>query len=271
MGLTSCTSALLMVNKSVPAVPAILAGIAVAVICGLINGFMVSYVGLNPFVATYGMWGMALGIALVATDERFVFGLPEGLSTLHYGEMLGIPLPLIIVLAVGILLNFVLRSTTVGVATHAIGGNATTAELSGINVRRHRMLVYAFSGLMAGFAGIMFLARCNAAHGLDTIGYEFDSVAAVVAGGTSLTGGRGGIPQTIVGVTLITIVRNGLNLLGVNSYLQMVIIGCVLVLAYCVRAQKASQEDVFLASVKDKATASSTHGEHLERLSNNGV
>ena len=117
----------------------------------------------------------------------------------------------------------------------------------------------------------MFLARCNAAHGLDTIGYEFDSVAAVVAGGTSLTGGRGGIPQTIVGVTLITIVRNGLNLLGVNSYLQMVIIGCVLVLAYCVRAQKASQEDVFLASVKDKATASSTHGEHLERLSNNGV
>lgn len=237
MGLTSCSAAVAMVNGGWSPWAAILLAIGVAVVCGLINGFIVSYIGLNPFVATYGMWGIALGIALVITNERFIYGLPEGLSRMHYGEVFGIPIPLLVVVGIGWLLNFALKSTTIGVKIHAIGGNSTSAELSGIPVKACRMMVYAFSGFMAGLAGIMFLSRCNAAQGMDTIGYEFDSIAAVVAGGTSLSGGKGSIGQTVIGVILIAIVRNGLNLLGVNTYLQMVIIGSVLVLAYVFKSR----------------------------------
>lgn len=245
MGLVSCTAAVLMVQEGVPLIIAVILALIVAVICGLINGFISNYIGLNPFIATYGMQAMALGLALVLTKERVIFGIPESLSFLNYGELAGIPIPLVIVLIMGVGLNYFLTSTTHGIATHAIGGNVTTAELSGIRVRFHKTMIYTFSGLMAGIAGIMFLARCNAAQGIDTIGFEFDSIAAVVAGGTSLYGGKGGIYQTIIGVALITIVRNGMNLVGVNSYLQMVVIGSILILAYTVGNKKNKRDASF--------------------------
>lgn len=242
MGLASCTAAVLMVQAGAPLMIAILLALALAVICGLVNGFISNYIGLNSFITTYGMQAMALGAALVMTKERVIFGIPESLSVINYGELAGIPVPLLIVLIMGIGLNFFLKSTTHGIATHAIGGNVTTAELSGIRVRFHKTMIYTFSGLMAGIAGIMFLARCNAAQGIDTMGFEFDSIAAVVAGGTSLYGGKGGIYQTLIGVALITIVRNGMNLVGVNSYLQMVIIGSILILAYIVGNKRNIRE-----------------------------
>ncbi len=232
MGLTSCVTAQLMLAGHVHPVLAALIGIAIAALCGLINGIVHSFLGLNPFVPTFGMWGMALGAALIITEERVITGFPGTLRYLHDGEVLGLPAPLLLVVAAFFFLHIVLRATPAGVATYAIGGNEGAARLSGIRVRLHKTAIYTFSGLMAGIAGILFLARSNAAQAIDTIGYEFDSIAAVVVGGTSLMGGRGGVTRTLVGVALIATLRNGLNMVGVNLYLQLVFIGLGLILAY---------------------------------------
>lgn len=232
MGLTACVTAQLMLAGHVHPAVAALAGIAIAAGCGLANGLVHSFLGLNPFVPTFGMWGMALGVALIITEERVITGFPGGLRFLHDGELLGLPVPLLLVAATFLLLHLVLRATPAGIATYAIGGNEGAAGLSGIRVRLHKTLVYTFCGCMAGVAGILFLARSNAAQAIDTIGYEFDSVAAVAVGGTSLMGGRGGVAQTLVGVALIATLRNGLNMVGVNLYLQLVFIGLGLILAY---------------------------------------
>ena len=232
MGLTSCVTAQLMLAGHVHPAVAALFGIATAAVCGLLNGMVHSFLGLNPFVPTFGMWGMALGAALIITEERVITGFPSSLRFLHDGEFLGLPAPLFLVAAVFLLLHLFLRATPAGVATYAIGGNEAAARLSGIRVRLHKTAIYAFSGFMAGIAGILFLARSNAAQAIDTIGYEFDSIAAVVVGGTSLMGGKGGVAQTLVGVALIATLRNGLNMVGVNLYLQLVFIGLGLILAY---------------------------------------
>lgn len=232
MGLTSCTTAALMLYAHVAPPVAALAGIAVAAGCGLLNGLVHSLLGLNPFVPTFGMWGMALGAALIITEERVLTGFPPALRVLHDGELLGLPAPLLLVAVAFAGLHLFLKATPQGIATYAIGGNEAAARLSGIRVALHKTLVYTFCGAMAGIAGVVFLARSNAAQAIDTIGYEFDSIAAVAVGGTSLMGGRGGVAQTVVGVALIATMRNGLNMAGVNLYLQLVFIGVILILAY---------------------------------------
>jgi ribose transport system permease protein len=237
MGLASCVTAYLMLKVHLAPVLAALAGLGVATTCGLVNGLVHSLLGLNPFVPTFGMWGMALGAALIITEERVLTGFPETLRILHDGEFLGLPAPLLLVAGFFLVLHLFLKATAHGIATYAIGGNEPAARLSGIRVTLHKTLVYTFCGAMAGVAGIVFLARSNAAQAIDTIGYEFDSIAAVAVGGTSLMGGRGGVAQTLVGVTLIATLRNGLNMVGVNLYLQLVFIGVVLILAYVTENQ----------------------------------
>jgi ribose transport system permease protein len=232
MGLVSCMTAVLMVKGLTSVWVAVALSLGVAMLCGLTNGFVTNYIGLNPFVSTFGMWGMALGVALVVSEEKVIFGFPATLRFLHDGELLGIPIPLLIVLVIGVILQLFLKVTPYGTATYAIGGNPTAAELSGIPVRFLKTMIYTFSGLMAGVAGIIFLARSNAAQAVDTIGYEFDSIVAVVVGGTSLAGGKGGVAQTLIGVALLAVVRNGLNMMGVNLYLQLVFVGLILILAY---------------------------------------
>lgn len=241
MGLTSCTAAVLMVG-GVPPMVALVIALLVALLCGLINGFVTNYIGLNPFVSTFGMWGMALGMALIITEERVIFGFPDTLRVLNDGEIFGIiPVPLIIVLAVWWALHFFLKKTSGGIATYAIGGNAEAAALSGISVKLHKTLLFGLSGLMAGCAGIMFLSRANAAQAIDTIGYEFDSICAVVLGGTSLAGGKGGVKQTLLGVVLFATMRNGMNMIGINMYLQLVFIGVILITAYIAESRKKTK------------------------------
>jgi ribose transport system permease protein len=237
MGLTSCVTAFLMLKVHLAPVLAALVGLGVATACGLVNGLVHSLLGLNPFVPTFGMWGMALGAALILTEERVLTGFPETLRILHDGEFLGLPAPLLLVAAFFLVLHLFLKATPHGIATYAIGGNEAAARLSGIRVTLHKTMIYSFCGAMAGVAGIVFLARSNAAQAIDTIGYEFDSIAAVAVGGTSLMGGRGGVAQTVVGVALIATLRNGLNMVGVNLYLQLVFIGVVLILAYVTENQ----------------------------------
>jgi ribose transport system permease protein len=240
MGLTACIAAILMIKGALPIAVIIILALMVATFCGLINGILANYVGVNPFVATFGMWGMALGVALVISKEQVIFGIPNTLRFLHDGELSGIPIPLIIVMTIWGILQFFLKLTPYGAATYAIGGNPTAAELSGIPVRFQKTLIYTFCGLMAGIGGILFLSRANAAQAIDTIGYEFDSIVATVAGGTSLMGGKGGVAQTLVGVLLLASVRNGLNMMGASIYLQLCFLGIILILAYVAENQASS-------------------------------
>jgi len=237
MGLTSCTTALLMVN-GLPPVPATILALLIASLCGLINGVVTNYIGLNPFVSTFGMWGMALGAALIVTKERVIYGFPESLRVLHDGWFLGLPAPLWIVALFLFLLYVFLRKTPWGIAVYAIGGNEVSAALSGIPVRLEKTLLYTASGFLAGTSGILFLARTNAAQAIDTIGFEFDSICAVVLGGTSLAGGKGGVVEALVGSAIISVARNGMNMLGVNLYLQLVFVGIILILSYIAESQK---------------------------------
>ena len=232
MGLPSCVTATLMLQAHLAPALAAVIGVGVATLCGLVNGLVHSFLGLNPFVPTFGMWGMALGAALIVTEERVLTGFPANLRVLHDGEFLGLAAPLLLVAGIFLILQTFLKAPPHGIPSSAIGGNEGAARLSGIRVRLHKTLIYAFSGFMAGAAGVLFLARSNAAQAIDTIGYEFDSIAAVVVGGTSLMGGKGGVAQTLVGVALIATLRNGLNMVGVNLYLQLVFIGLGLILAY---------------------------------------
>lgn len=247
MGLTSSTAAVLMVKASVDPIAAVFIAVIVSILCGSINGIVTNYIGLNPFVSTFGMWGMALGAGLIITEERVVFGFPETLRVFHDGVVLGIPVPLLIVLFIWSLLHFFLRRTPAGTATYAIGGNEESARLSGIPVRLQKTLIYTFSGFMAGLAGILFLSRANAAQAVDTIGFEFDSICAVVLGGTALAGGRGGVKETLIGVLLFATLKNGLNMLGVNLYLQLVFVGVILILSYIAETQKSKGRTLLAA------------------------
>jgi len=238
MGLTSCSAGLLMLNQGLNPLMAVLLAVGIATLCGLINGIVTNYIGLNPFVSTFGMWGMALGVALIITKERVVFGFSPALRVLHDGFILGIPVPLILVLIVWAILFIFLKSTSAGIATYAIGGNADASRLSGIRVTFHKTMLWTFSGFMAGLAGIMFLARSNSAQAINPIGFEFDSICAVVLGGTSLAGGKGGVKQTLLGVILFATMRNGMNMIGVNLYLQLVFIGVIIILSYIAENMK---------------------------------
>lgn len=231
MGLTSSMSALLMLKGFDPLL-AVLIALLVAFVCGLINGIVTNYIGLDSFVSTFGMWSMALGVGLVITEERTLFGFSGAVRVMHDGSVLGIPVPLILVFVIWAILFFFLRRTAGGLSIYAIGGNEEAARLSGIPVKVRKTLIYAFSGFMAGLAGLMFLARSNSASAIDPIGYEFDTICAVVLGGTAMSGGHGGVKETLIGVTLLATLRNGMNVAGVNLYLQLVFVGVILILAF---------------------------------------
>lgn len=237
MGLTSVATALILA-RGVPLVPGIVLGLLVALACGLITGWLVSYVKVPPFVATFGMYGMALGIALVISGERVIWGFPPEIMVLQASHVLGIPAPVVILVVVYAFYYWLLRLTKFGTSLYAMGGNESAASLSGVPVLRNQMIAYGLSGLMAGTGGVMILARMNSARAIMGQGYEFEAIAAVILGGTNRLGGKGGVLQTLVGVFIIAIVRNGLNLLGINLYIQLIAIGCVLIFGYVFDSQR---------------------------------
>jgi ribose transport system permease protein len=239
MGLTSSTLALLML-QGYPVVTAVLLALLVALACGAINGLLANYIGLDPFVATFGMQSMALGVALTITQERTIFGFSGDLRFLMNGKVLGVPVPLLIVVAIWIVLHFVLTRTAWGMSIYAIGGNEEAARLSGIPVKFRKTLLYCISGLLAGCAGVLFLARSNSASAIDPIGYEFDSICVVVLGGTAMAGGIGGVKNTLIGVALLATLRNGMNMWGVNLYLQLVLVGVILIFALIAERRQAA-------------------------------
>ena len=210
---------------------ALLAGVGTGLLCGLINGLLISVGRLPPFIATLGMMSVARGAALVFTEGRPVSGFSDTFRQIAVGEVLRIPAPVVIMLVVYLIAHFVLTRTKLGRYTYAIGGNEEAAILSGVNVRLYRTLVYGLCGGLSGLAAIILTARLNSAQPIAGIMYELDAIAAVVIGGTSLIGGEGTVFGTLIGALIMGVLRNGLTLLGVSSFVQQIVIGSVIIVA----------------------------------------
>jgi ribose transport system permease protein len=210
---------------------ALLISLAMGMACGLLNGLFITYGKLPPFIATLGMMSVARGAALLYTQGRPISGFGEDFRSFATGEILGIPAPVIIMIIVYLIAHFVLNRTKLGRYTYAIGGNEEAAVLSGINVKFVKTMIYGFCGMLSGLAAIILTARLNSAQPIAGIMYELDAIAATVIGGTSLMGGEGRIVGTLIGALIMGVLRNGLNLLGISSFVQQIVIGSVIIIA----------------------------------------
>ncbi|MFN2339788.1 MAG: ABC transporter permease [Halanaerobium sp.] len=210
---------------------AILLALIIGSICGLINGILVSKAKLAPFIATLGMMSIARGLALVITSGSSITIDNRSYTFLGSGAISSIPMPVIIAIIVLIISSFVLRKTWFGRYLYAIGGNHEASRLSGIKVDKLIMITYTISGFLSGLAAVVLTARLWSAPPIAGQGYELDAIASAVIGGASLMGGKGTILGTLYGAMVIGIIRNGLNLLGVSSFLQQVVIGVIIILA----------------------------------------
>jgi len=218
-------------HAGVPLPLSILIALAIGFSGGLINGLLITRGSLPPFIATLGMMSVARGVALMFTQGRPISGFSETFRALATKEYFYVPSPVWIMLAVYVLGHLTLTRTKLGRYAYAIGGNEQAALLSGVNTKRYKTLVYGLSGMMSGLAAVILTARLNSAQPIAGIMYELDAIAATVIGGTSLMGGEGRIVGTLVGALIMGVLRNGLNLLGVSSFLQQVVIGAVIIVA----------------------------------------
>ena len=218
-----------MLQADQPLVLSVLAAIMIGTACGLLNGALISWGGLPPFIVTLGMMSIARGAALVFTEGRPVSGFDAGFRSLATGSVWFVPAPVIIMIVIYLCAHVVLTQTTFGRYTYAIGGNEEATRLSGVAVLRHKTIIYGVSALMSALAAIILTARLNSAQPIAGMMYELDAIAATVIGGTSLMGGEGSLAGTLVGALIMGVLRNGLNLLGVSSFVQQIVIGAVIV------------------------------------------
>jgi ribose transport system permease protein len=212
-----------------PMLPGVLLALAVGTLSGLTNGVLISIGRLPPFIATLGMMSVARGAALMFTEGRPISGFEEHFRWIATGNLGFVPAPIIVTLVVYAVAHVVLTRTTFGRYVYAIGGNEEATRLSGVAVRFHKTAIYGVSGALSAVAAIVLTARLNSAQPIAGMMYELDAIAATVIGGTSLSGGSGSLAGTLVGALIMGVLRNGLNLLGVSSFLQQIVIGGVIV------------------------------------------
>ncbi|MFG2669602.1 substrate-binding domain-containing protein [Streptomyces sp. NPDC048445] len=217
-------------SAGMPVVLAVLLAVATGIACGFVNGALVAYGKLPSFIATLAMLSIARGLSLVISQGSPI-AFPDSVSTL--GDTLGgwLPVPVIVMIAMGLITALVLARTYLGRSMYAIGGNEEAARLSGLRVKKQKLAIYALSGLFAAVAGIVLASRLTSAQPQAAQGYELDAIAAVVIGGASLAGGVGKASGTLIGALILAVLRNGLNLMSVSAFWQQVVIGVVIALA----------------------------------------
>lgn len=248
IALTGTVAALLAVT-GMPIVLALAAGVVVGGLVGLVNGVLSVSLGINPVIATLGTMYVSRGVAGLLTDGRPVHGLPDGYTILGGGYMGSVPVPVIALLIVVVVFWVLQQKTLLGKYSVAVGSNSEAARLSGIRVNRIQILLFVLVGLMAGFGGVIISSRLNSGQPTAGMGFEFDVIVACILGGVSLAGGQGSVIGTVLGAAIIGSMNNGLNLLGVGTFWQTIVQGCVLVLAVGL--------DVFLRSRENRRRKSS--------------
>lgn len=217
-------------SAGIPVVLAVLLAVATGIACGFVNGALVAYGKLPSFIATLAMLSIARGLSLVISQGSPI-AFPDSVSVL--GDTLGgwLPVPVLVMIAMGLITALVLARTYLGRSMYAIGGNEEAARLSGLRVKKQKLAIYALSGLFAAVAGIVLASRLTSAQPQAAQGYELDAIAAVVIGGASLAGVVGKASGTLIGALILAVLRNGLNLMSVSAFWQQVVIGVVIALA----------------------------------------
>lgn len=229
--LVNVVTAWLMVNGGVHPVLACLIALLMSTGIGFLNGWIIANIKMPPIIVTLSMMIIVEGVAYMVCKGLPIFGFPKSFAVIGQGYLGPIPIPVIIMVVVLSVGAFILNETFFGRYFYAVGGNEEAANLSGISVVRVKYLVYTLSGLFAGIAGIVMLSRTNSGQVLSGKGFEFDVLTACVLGGVSVTGGFGRISNVVAGVLILGVLSNGLILLNVSQYTQMVIKGLVLMLA----------------------------------------
>jgi ribose transport system permease protein len=235
MALAGLVAALAVTSWGLPVGPGIIVGLLVGVVIGLVNGLLISRAKLPPFIATLGTMSIARGMCYGFTNGQPVRSLPESFTFLGQYDLpvlgLRVPLPVILMFIFAIIMAAFLNRTVWGYRIYALGGNEQATALSGINTGRVKLLVYTLCGLLTAMGGLLMTARLGVAAPTAALGYELDVIAAVVIGGTSLTGGEGTILGVLIGAAIMQVLRNGLVLLGFPAYWQPAAIGLVIIIA----------------------------------------
>lgn len=232
MALTGVCTAKLMQLGVNPWLAVLIGTILLGASIGFINGFLVNKTGLHPFIITIGTLSIFRGVTMIVANSRTVSGIPPEFTRLVGGKLFDVlPMPIVISLATAGILFFITMKTQFGRNLYAIGGNPQSAWYAGINVKRHVLIAFMISGVCAGLAGLVNVARLGAAEPNAGTGYETFAIAAAVIGGTSFFGGIGFIPKVVVGGLIIGVINNGLNMAGVSSFYQQIAMGSLIIVA----------------------------------------
>lgn len=231
IAVAGCISAGMATWNGLPVAVAILIGILCGILIACINGLIVSRTTIPAFITTLATMNIGRGIARVYTNNQTISVLQPSYTFLGTGKIFGIPVQLFMIIAIIALCSFILNRTQLGKHIYAVGGNKTAAEYSGINTKKVTFLVFAFSGFLAAIAGILTCGRTFSATISMGQSAEMDAIAAVVLGGTSMSGGKGRISGTVIGVLIIGVLNNGMNLLGIDSSWQYIVQGIVILIA----------------------------------------
>ena len=231
VGLSATAAALVISDASNSFLLPLIAALLTGALCGGLNGLMVGAAKLPSFIVTLGMLSLARGAALILSNGRPMYGLPASILFLGQGELIGIPVPVIVLAAVGIGGHLLVARTSFGRHALAVGDNENAARNAGIFTVRRKVQIYALSGLLAALAGVISMARINAADPNSGVMYELTAITAAVIGGTPLSGGRASVAGAVLGAIFIGVLQNGLTLMNVPAYYQQVAIGLVLILA----------------------------------------
>ncbi|MDR3373352.1 MAG: ABC transporter permease [Ancalomicrobiaceae bacterium] len=240
VALAGVVSASVVRSSGSPAL-AIVVCLGVALMFGILAGALITYGKIPPFVCTLGIMSVARGLAFVYSGGIPISNFPAAFRFAGAGSIAGVPMMVIIPIVVYAALWVVLNRTPFGKIVYAIGSNEEATQLTGINTRKYKIIVYALAGLLTGLGALMYIGRINSGHPNSALGYELDAIAAVVIGGTSLSGGRGSIVGTIIGALIMGVIGNGLNLLNIDPYYQSVVLGTVIVLAVMIDQNSKNQ------------------------------
>lgn len=219
------------VIKAGSSFPGILAALGIGALMGAFNGIIIAKMKLQPFIVTLATMAIARSFTQAYTQGRPVTGFPSAFREIGRGELLGIPVPIFIMAGVFIIAWYLLSNTKLGLYTYSIGGNEEATRLSGVKVNKYKILIYTISGTLAALSALILTARLNSAQPIFGLGYELDAIAAVVLGGTSLSGGKGSIIGTLFGILVLGIINNGMNLVAISPFYQQAVKGGVILLA----------------------------------------
>ncbi|MGC2783103.1 MAG: ribose ABC transporter permease [Roseiarcus sp.] len=231
IALCSVVGASLAANVGLSAPLTIATMVGLGAVIGAVKGALIAWGGINSFIVTLGMMTVLRGTALTFTGGYPISGIPDAVRFLGFGVVGGVPMPLIVAAIVFVLVALILSKTVFGRHIYAIGGNETSSHIAGVPVSLTKLMVFVVSGALCGLAAVVLLGRLGAGLPTAAQGMELDAIAAVILGGSSLFGGRGSVFGTLFGALILAVLQNGLNLMGVNSFIIQILSGVIIILA----------------------------------------